>query len=731
MTAPDERPRPAPLPDRRTLTATGSASAAPSPAPTSRLTVAVVDTDHTPIADARVSILAFGQRVSTGTTGSDGTWTSHGPKPGVSVTVEVRAQGYATREHSAVVSDFVRVVLSRASVITGRVVRDDDGTGLPDITVDAIGAAEVTTGPDGAFVIDDAPRGILTLDAWGEGWALPSRSEVAVHAARVTGVVLRARATAVISGRILHASTGLPCRRAFLKAGTTEPFRAYRAAYADARGRVTLAHALPGTIWLEARCEDPLLRPATETIVLPAKGVRDRTWALDGGWPSIQGRVRNASGRPVARAAISAMHDGDEEPCAQAETSLDGLYRLALGSGGPVMVQVRRHGPLDDAVVATAALVLDDDGEQTLDFTLDDIASATVRGTVSHADGRPARGLRLSLDGPDYRMSSTDQAGRFEVQDLRGGRYALRPNGGGSSLVGASRELPLELELRDGAVVDLQLVLDDSHRIAGRVVDGSGQPVHDVWVTVHDVVRGRVWDGHSAETVTDPTGAFRVEGLSAGRHEVRARRQDGASARARVEGGGDVVLRLQPGSVASQRRTRVGTASIRGRVVGVDGGAFGDNVDVSFIPADAQARIARARSDGQPFELSGLSAGLGRISAYDERGRVCVDSPILTIPDSGVVDVVLVALPVRALYGQAGTFGLVFDVMDAPGHARVAAVRPGSSASRAGIQVGSRVASVGGVAAGVADLECMMAVPPGESLVLGMASGERVVLVAE
>ncbi len=724
-------PRPAAASERLALTATAAARAAPSPSLVSSLTIAVVDGSDAPIRDARVTVLVDGARVATGTTGRDGTCLMPVNPPWARVAVDVRAPGYASGGSRGVVSDYVRVVMTRASVVSGRVVRDDDGAGLPGITVAPYGAAEVTTGTDGEFVIDDVPRGVLWLDAWGEGWALPREVEVTVHAARVDGVVIRARAAAVISGRILHASTGLPCRRAGLRAGTEEPFRAYRAAQADARGHVTLAHALPGPIWLEAWCEDPPLRAEQETLTLPAAGIQGRTWALDGGWPSIRGRVRTASGRPVARARISAMHDDDDAPCADTRTSAEGDYLLALRSGGPVTVQVHRHGLLDEEVAARGALVLDDDAEQTLDFTLDDLASATVRGTVSHADGRPARGLRLMLDGTDYQWSSTDAAGRFEMHDLRGGRYTLQPKGRHSSFVGTSPELPLELELREGVTVDLALVLDDSHRVVGKVVDGRGEPARDVWVTVHDVQRGRVSGAVSGESITDEAGAFHIEGVSSGAHEVRARRQDGASATARVEGGGDVVLRLQPGSLSHQRPPRVGATIIRGRIVGVDGAAFQGRVYVGFSPVDPQAPSRSTRTQGEPFELSGLTEGFGRMYAQDEQGRVCIDRPVLTLPAAGVVDVVLVARPVRAPPGRAGRFGMAFEMADASGHARVSAVRPGSSASRAGIGVGSRVASVGGVAAGVADLECMMSVPPGETLVVGMASGESLVMVAE
>jgi len=171
---------------------------------------------------------------------------------------------------------------------------------------------------------------------------------------------------------------------------------------------------------------------------------------------------------------------------------------------------------------------LEIEGVQTvLRVVLEPLRVGALRGEIVDAEGRPVpnfsifvrslskdRGIRRVRSGP---------VGRFQVQDF--------PEG------------PLEVTAREhilnirGLTFDpdsngiLTLVVDEGpHQLSGKVYDGFGHPhvgatVLLRWTHVGNDARTVV----ERQTLTDEQGAFNLDGLGAGRHQLWLAATDGSS----------------------------------------------------------------------------------------------------------------------------------------------------------------------------------------------------------
>jgi len=228
-----------------------------------------------------------------------------------------------------------------------------------------------------------------------------------------------------------------------------------------------------------------------------------------------------------------------------------------------------------------------------------------LRGVVL-IDGEPSSGVQVSLTGLDRtigRQARSDLEGRFEIANLREGRYRLTASDPRTALI-------------HNELVDLFGDRDVTVRIESAAVQGvvtseaTGEPVQDALVTLGQL------DGTSGAEVsrvtlaTDAGGGFRITKLSAGRYRLNVR-HDGYA----------------PG--VSVLEVRVGES--------VD-------LDLALAPADGlRLRIQIAGGASPPWATVRLSdAGSGRV-IEDTRSLVGGLLVIPTVPP-GLWDV-LVAAP--------------------------------------------------------------------------------------
>ena len=141
---------------------------------------------------------------------------------------------------------------------------------------------------------------------------------------------------------------------------------------------------------------------------------------------------------------------------------------------------------------------------------------ASIEGTVSLPDGRPAIGAQVSRvrEGGGMMMgmdgTATDGAGHYRLDGLEAGEQSIQAT---------HDEYPRtvrDLEVKTGDN-RLDLAFEGGWRVSGFVRGEDGSPV--VGARVDLVVPGRFFGGFGSDTGSD--GAFSVEGVSDGHYGVR------------------------------------------------------------------------------------------------------------------------------------------------------------------------------------------------------------------
>jgi hypothetical protein len=159
-------------------------------------------------------------------------------------------------------------------------------------------------------------------------------------------------------------------------------------------------------------------------------------------------------------------------------------------------------------------------------------ATGTVRGRVTSANGVPLRGAEVRVrdpNGRENRLATTDEQGRYQVNNLVPGTWSVSAAKGGyiTQQYGQrgpfSAAQPITLAARQR--VDANFVLRPGGAIAGRLFDEYGDPVAGARV---QALRQRYERGRRQLTIagvgdqTDDTGAFRLYALPPGDYYMAA-----------------------------------------------------------------------------------------------------------------------------------------------------------------------------------------------------------------
>jgi protocatechuate 3,4-dioxygenase beta subunit len=279
--------------------------------------------------------------------------------------------------------------------------------------------------------------------------------------------------------------------------------------------------------------------------------------------------------------------------------------------------------------------------------------TGVIRGRVVRADtGEPLRRVQVRVDesstgdlsGPAATM--TDAEGRYELTQLRAGRYQLKARRGGYVEVAYGQRRPFErgrpLELGESAVLqNIDFALPPGAVVTGRVVDETGEAVAHVSVSL---ARRRYIDGArrlvgESGSSTDDRGEFRIFGVSPGDYVIVARFDaPDLGSRDRVR----YVPTYYPGTpvaTEAQRVTvgpgqevpgitialaRAATATVRGVVRSSGQASLGPFTfviarEISGSQANGQMATAIAAGDGS-FAIAGLLPGAYVVEARSASG---------------------------------------------------------------------------------------------------------------
>ncbi|HLU39862.1 MAG TPA: carboxypeptidase regulatory-like domain-containing protein, partial [Planctomycetota bacterium] len=412
-----------------------------------------------------------------------------------------------------------------------------------------------------------------------------------------------------------------------------------------ADGKVTIAGLQPGQLVVHATHER-YAGATTPVLTLEAAGeVRAELTLHAGGFLNVQAVDTQGDPLPGASFRLRGPLDGEAEPrtedarcddagLARVGPLLPGRWRVALvaaprpidlGGGMPMMVLTGE--PREFAETATTVEVT---AEQTTDVRLVRPQLATLRGTVSDAQGRVA-GAKIRVaenSGPALPFgggatATTAADGTFSISDLASGKYVLS-YGYGDAL--AMCEEPLEiaagqvlvertLVLRTGAI-KLCVRGEDGEPVAGARVNVDrpgtrGAPRSEVRMVA--VMRGSGPEGGGSTSISTGTPAASTDALG----EVEIERVPEGDYELRIEHPQHVTttksVKVLEGAVAE-----VGTVvlppggELRGRVLGADG----QPVEVANVEVVAKSGTRRREValDGT-YRIGGLAADTYRVTA--------------------------------------------------------------------------------------------------------------------
>ena len=312
-------------------------------------------------------------------------------------------------------------------------------------------------------------------------------------------------------------------------------------------GRLMLmAHAVPGFVPPEQRNVTINANEETEITLDYQRAIPFEGYVVDNNEDPIRGAEVTLT-QPVGGWMARIMGTGTVYTDAEGRFKIENLPETAdslafrVGHTNYETREVRNILPEDSPVTITLQ------GRASLEFTAHSGgAQRTSFEYEIQQQGRPQRGAGMMMRGGPGGAGGIGGARTVHLQTspvketVEPGRYTLHihgiseEDGRRDGTYGAE---DFQIERNQEGVLKLEVELLPELVVEGRVVDDEGEPIADAEVQIHQAgragamaarwQRARGGGGGAVDPVTtDSRGLFRFEGLTAGRFEVRAEKDD-------------------------------------------------------------------------------------------------------------------------------------------------------------------------------------------------------------
>jgi protocatechuate 3,4-dioxygenase beta subunit len=546
----------------------------------------VVEADGPPLAGVTVSCVRVRDWnwLPRTTTDEEGRYRFDGLVKGDEYQIEVRpgpGAAYSSAGMRSVIcsADGVDVVLKRLATgtVKGFVYRESDRSPVKEYNLtltsvrERFWVSQDVVSEDGAFVCENVPAGQAMIYVRVPGLPRVEGKPFDVVAGEETTHIVYVSEPGTIRGTVYRASDSSPVTSFHLSLMPIDEAGRF-SEYPPGEFRVRLYESEDGSFVCEG------VKPGRYVLGILAEGLRDfqsepfevvasqettQDLVLDEG-ASIQGRVIDESGRPVADAVVEESDSlnarrgrmgvwGERSrlECPRGTTDSSGEFTLHNLTPGQVTLKATHP----DYAAKEVRTEIPPEGQTAEKLTIQLERGTLLHGWVRGLDGEPLSGISLNLRGGGNPRTTTDHRGEYRFEHLPGGTYRIGLNY-------LSVSLP-QFKLDGEEEKEVNIDLSQAGSVSGTLVVPND--VDDVWFRV-DFHGLDDLEGCSRYVRLTEDLSFELRGLLPGKYRVSVSgyRRDGGRAPLEVTtNSGNVTIDVDP---KEQVKTTIEVSSVTERI---------------------------------------------------------------------------------------------------------------------------------------------------------------------
>ncbi|MCC6796476.1 MAG: carboxypeptidase regulatory-like domain-containing protein [Candidatus Hydrogenedentes bacterium] len=536
-----------------------------------------------------------------------------------SVRAQTDGYTYADTNNIALNAEDAVIVLKRGGSLSGVAVDASAEKPIAGVEVYAAGKAytdgylseRAASDANGSFTLRDLADGEYQLRLYKGPYVLANERKPFIirNANHVTDLELRVLRGGVITGRATDAVTGAPIAgMEFSSEGATQA-----KAVTDNDGVYRLEGLSSGSYMVKREWMPGYRHGEDRENKSAAVELGKETTGVDFAVPpglNLSGRVVDENGAPLAMVRVTSETNETREGESTRSDANGRWVHRGFSPGAVAKVSAQKTGYFAEAI---ENVTIPEQGRSGVEIVMK--LGGTISGVVVEQTGAfikqtPVTATPAEINGAEPRRGWSRDDGAFTINGLSPGTYKLTARPQNTYTKQSSRETEVTVA-KGERVTDVRVVvdLDAGMKIAGRVLDVSGQPIEGAGINVSAPDKDV-----SGNARTDADGHFEIVGLEAGEYRVFAHQEK--------------YSRVESKAIAPDTNVTItlrGKATIEGRVVDARSGGPINSFELSVRNGDETTIDPASRiSGGRPFVDE---EGQFKVTADEGANTICVQAP--------------------------------------------------------------------------------------------------------